>query len=121
MINCFLLILIFQLISCRNITIPNRSILIGSSLIQEQPYAYNADTECYDTVAFGVDIEEVSAESFKTFVNKNGSYYTCEFNFDFDSNYWYNARYKNLNLQIFSHWNCEVDYDVLCNVSMPNR
>ena len=114
MINCLLLISIFHIFSCRNITIPNHS-----SLILETADISNANIECYelvvDTVAFGV--EELSAESFKTLVNKNGSYYTCEFNFDFDSEYWYNsnARFKHLNLQIFSHWYCEVDYDVLCN------
>ena len=111
MINCLVLILIFHPFSCRNVTIPSVSLLFelfGYQLFATDGYVKNQ--ECFDVAMYTVETgrDGFSVESLRTLVNKNGSYFICEFNFDFDLS-------NNLNLQIFSHWYCEVDNDVKCN------
>ena len=117
MINCLLLILIFHLFSCRNVTIPSASALVElfeHILIPADRYL--KDLECLDVVKYTVKVasDGFTVESLKTLLNKNRSYFICEFNFDFDL-------YGSNNLQIFSHWHCEADYDAKCNVYMSYR
>ena len=91
MINCLLLILIFHPFSCRNVTIPSESVLF-------QLYGYKVipadgnfkDEECFDVaMKIGkVGLDDFSVELLRTVVDKNGSYYICEFSFDlFDKEY----------------------------------